>query len=64
MKQEPANELIPLSQEKEDLKSFLVMEEIPLTANVDIDDVIESIDKYIRSISNFEATHELNMLTA
>ena len=63
MKQEPAIELTPLSQEKKDLKSFLVMKEKQNIACWDIDEMIESTDKYVRSISNFEATHELNVLT-
>ncbi len=52
-----------MSQVKEDLKSFLIMEEIPLTVDEDMDEMYKVIDKYVRNLSDNEADLELTLVT-
>ncbi len=48
---------------KKDLTSFLIMEEIPLTANEDMDQMFEEVKNYVNGLNEEEAELQLQKET-
>ena len=52
-----------MSQEKQDLLSFLMMDEIPLTVDEDMEQLEIDMTNYVSSLTDEEADVELTKLT-